>query len=673
MAMSTSDSTQRPPGPPAAQALDWRREWGQRAQALLVLSAVVALLGIASPHFLSTDNLLNVAQQSAINGILGIGLTFVIISGGIDLSVGSVLALCGLITADLLVRGAPAPVATLAGILAGVALGAVNGLTTTLGKIPPFIATLGMMLVARSAGTVYSGSTPISGLPEGFRLVAGTVAGVPVFIVAVAVLYGAAHFLLSRTKLGRYAYAIGGNEPAAWLSGVPTATYKVALYALSGGCAGIAAVLLTARLNAASPLAGEMYELYAIAAAVIGGTSLMGGEGRVMGTLIGALIMAVLRNGLNLLNVPSSWEGVVVGTVLIAAVIVDRARHRTRPAGRSSGWRRHRARLALGTLFASLVVGAIVYRSQGRAATLTVAFVPKQIGTPFWVTMRRGAEAEARRLGVHLITLAADRETDVERQHQIIENLIEQGVDALVLAPAGAKEVVPAVKKANQAGVPVLIVDSDTHRPTAEAAGATTATYIGSDNFQGGRLAGEAVARWLAGRGEAAVLEGIPGHESTDQRRKGFAAALAGHPGIRIVASQTASGERARGFTVTQNILQAHPGLRAIFGTNDEMALGALEAVAAAGRSQRVRVLGFDASPDALTNIRNGRMDGSVAQFPAEMGRLGVLHAVELIQRGIRPAPVLNTRVALIDRSNVEAFARDSAAPEPGPSPRKKQ
>ncbi len=204
-----------------------------------------------------------------------------------------------------------------------------------------------MMLVARSvAAAIYSGSTPISGLPEGFRGWRASWRACRCSSLAVAALYGAAHFVLTRTKLGRYAYAIGGNEQAAWLSGVPTARYKVAFYALSGGCAGIAAVLLTARLNAASPLAGEMYELYAIAAAVIGGTSLMGGEGRMLGTLIGALIMGVLRNGLNLLNVPSSWEGVVVGTVLVAAVIVDRTRHRARPAAAAgaSGWRRHRAR-----------------------------------------------------------------------------------------------------------------------------------------------------------------------------------------------------------------------------------------------------------------------------------------------------------------------------------------
>ncbi len=652
----------------------WSAAWGKRAQALLVLGAIISLLAIASPHFLSADNLLNVMQQSAINAILGIGLTFVIISAGIDLSVGSLLALSGLITADLLVHGVPSPLAALAGIGLGTALGAVNGLVTTAGKIPPFITTLGMMLVARSIAAVYSGSTPISGLPESFRRLSGTVAGIPVFIVAVAALYAAGHFVLTRTKLGRYAYAIGGNEQASWLSGVRTAHYKVALYALSGGCAGIAAVLLTSRLNAASPLAGEMYELYAIAAAVIGGTSLMGGEGRVAGTLIGALIMGTLRNGLNLLNVPSSLEGVVVGTVLVAAVIVDRARHRARPAASRSAWRRYRARLLLATGFIGLLVAALVYRTQhaagaGGPASLTVAFVPKQIGSPFWVAMRKGAEAEAERLGVRLITLGADRETDVERQHQIIENLIEQRVSALVLAPSGAKEVIPAIKKANQAGIPVLIVDSDIHRPTAASAGAETVTYIGSDNVEGGRIAGNAVAQWLGGEGEVALLEGVPGHESTDQRRRGFEAAIAARPGLRIVASQTASGERALGFSVSQNILQAHPKLRAIFAANDEMALGALEAVAAAGRSEAIRVVGFDASPDALANIRSGRMAGSVAQFPSEMGRMGVLTAVSLIRNGKKPALVVHTKVELIQRSNVESFMKPAAdsAPERAP------
>ena len=260
--------------------------------------------------------------------------------------------------------------------------------------------------------------------------------------------------------------------------------------------------------------------------------------------------------------------------------------------------------------------------------------MPKQIGSPFWVTMRAGAEAEARRLGVRLLTLAADRETDVERQHQIIENLIEQRVDALVVAPAGAKEVVPAVKKANQAGIPVLIVDSDIHRPTAAAAGASTVTYIGSDNVAGGRIAGEAVARWLDGQGEVAVLEGTPGHESTDQRRQGFAAALAEHPGLRIVASQTASAERARGFTVSPEHPAGPP--RPARHLRRQRRDGAGRARGGGRRRARRRRCGWSAStprPTPLANIRSGRMAGSVAQFPSEMGRMGVLAAVELLRR----------------------------------------
>ena len=369
------------------------RAFSGRLQTLFVLIGVVLLFGIASPHFLATDNLLNVMQQSAINAILGIGLTFVIISGGIDLSVGSILALCGLVVADLLVAGQSTVVAVGGGLLVGVVCGLLNGLITTLGRIPPFITTLGMMLIARSAAKIYSGSKPISGLPASFRTLSGNVAGIPVLVLVVAVLYVLAHLVLTRTKLGRYSYAIGGNEQAAWLSGVRVGRYKVAIYMLSGLMAGVAAVLMTSRLNAASPLSGEMYELYAIAAAVIGGVSLMGGEGGVLGTLVGALIMGTLRNGLNALNVPSALEGMVVGGVLVAAVVFDRARHRAAEAERPKGWTRHR-KLALAVASAVVLVAAAIgfrstFKAPTHARTLTIAFVPKALNSPFWAEMQQ--------------------------------------------------------------------------------------------------------------------------------------------------------------------------------------------------------------------------------------------------------------------------------------------
>ena len=636
-----------------------------RLQTLFVLIGLVILFGIASPHFLSTDNLLNVMQQSAINAILGIGLTFVIISAGIDLSVGSILALCGLVVADLLVAGHSSLVAIGAGLLVGLGCGALNGLITTLGRIPPFITTLGMMLIARSAAKIYSGSKPISGLPESFRALSGNLAGVPVMVLVVAAFYVLAHLVLTRTKLGRYTYAIGGNEQAAWLSGVPVGRYKVAIYALSGLMAGVAAVLMTSRLNAASPLSGEMYELYAIAAAVIGGVSLMGGEGRVLGTLIGALIMGTLRNGLNALNVPSALEGMVVGGVLIAAVVLDRARHRAPAGGEQVGWRRWRKLFFTGAATFVLVVAAIGFRANStqpsKEGTLTVAFVPKALNSPFWAEMQEAAEKEAAAQGVHLVSLAAERETDVERQYQIIENLIQQKVDAILLSPSGSKELVPAIRKANDANIPVLLLDTRIDEAAAASVGAVVLTYIGSDNFEGGAVAGRYLASKLGGDGNVAIIEGISGHETADQRRQGFLNGLRSHPGVRVVASQTANWERALAYNVAENLLQAHPEIDAIFAANDEMALGALEAIAAARRLEDVDVIGFDAIPDALTNIRSGRLLGSVAQFPGEMGRLGVLHAVELLKNGTLPPQEILTRVELIDLDNIEEFAKPDA------------
>jgi ribose transport system substrate-binding protein len=429
--------------------------------------------------------------------------------------------------------------------------------------------------------------------------------------------------------------------------------------------AGIAAVLMTARLNAASPLSGEMYELYAIAAAVIGGVSLMGGEGGVVGTLVGALIMGTLRNGLNALDVPSALEGMVVGGVLVAAVVLDRARHRATEA-RATGVRRPlRAVVLAGATAAVLVAVALGVRSASRPPTqaraLTIAFVPKALNSPFWAEMQRAAEREAARLGVRLVSLAADRETDVERQHQIIENLIQQRVDAILLAPAGSRELVPAIRKADDAGIPVLILDTRIDASAAASVGATVVTFIGSDNFEGGALAGRYLAKVLGGRGAVAIIEGIAGHETADQRRLGFLKGLEPYSGIRVVASQTADWERARAYTVAENLLQAHPHLDAIFAANDEMALGALEAVAAARSLDDVRVVGFDAIPDAVANIAAGRLLGSVAQFPGEMGRLGVFHAVALLRSGTRPPRQVLTRVEMVDRSNVRAFTRKEA------------
>jgi ribose transport system permease protein len=296
------------------------------------LGTFSGLLGLAlvlwalTPHFLTISNLLNIAEQATIIAIIAVGMTFVIITGGIDLSVGSTLAFAGVVMASVLHSGLPLPLALMVGLGSGLLCGLVNGLLITIGRLPPFIATLGMMSVARGAALMFTEGRPISGFSEGFRsLATGEVLRIPAPVIIMIGVYVIAHFVLRRTKLGRYTYAIGGNEEAALLSGINVRLYKTMVYGLAGLLSGLAAILLTARLNSAQPIAGMSYELDAIAATVIGGTSLLGGEGTVVGTLIGALIMAVLRNGLNLLGVSSFIQQIVIGTVIIVAVLIDMA------------------------------------------------------------------------------------------------------------------------------------------------------------------------------------------------------------------------------------------------------------------------------------------------------------------------------------------------------------
>ena len=288
------------------------------------LLTLCVILWAATPHFLTVSNLLNVLEQTALNAVVAVGMTFVIISGGIDLSVGSVLAFSGIALARTLEAGAPAPVGIAVALAVGLACGLINGALITRGRLPPFIATLGMMSVARGAALMMAEGRPISGFSEGFRALATErVFMIPAPVIITAVIYAGAHFVLTRTVFGRTTYAIGGNEEAARLSGVQVRFHKTAIYGVAGVMSAAAAVVLTARLNSAQPTAGTMYELDAIAATVIGGTSLLGGEGSLIGTLIGALIMGVLRNGLNLLNVSSFVQQVVIGAVIVGAVLID--------------------------------------------------------------------------------------------------------------------------------------------------------------------------------------------------------------------------------------------------------------------------------------------------------------------------------------------------------------
>ena len=277
-------------------------------------------------------------------------------------------------------------------------------------------------------------------------------------------------------------------------------------------------------------------------------------------------------------------------------------------------------------------------RGDGAADAPTVALVLKTLNSPFFIELEAGAQQAADSLGIELVVQAPDREIDVERQMQIIENLLQTGIEVLLLTPSGSREIVSAIAEANRAEVPVVIVDTRADEEALTAAGARISTFIGSDNVDGGRMAGRFVAEALGGQGRVAIVEGIPGHETGDSRLQGFREVIAEHPGISIVASQTANWERDQAFNVTQNMLQSHPELQAIFAANDMMALGAVEAIAAAGRTGELIVVGFDALDEARQAIRDGRMDATIAQHPREMGRIAIESAWSILQGDSVPA-----------------------------------
>src|SRR6266496_1866730 len=280
-----------------------------------------------------------------------------------------------------------------------------------------------------------------------------------------------------------------------------------------------------------------------------------------------------------------------------------------------------------------LVISLSCQRGAERAGGAPrIALVLKTANNPFFIDMQKGAEDAAKKLVVNLVVQAAEREVDVEKQMQIIENLIQAKVAALCVTPSGSREIVPAIEKANRAAIPVVIVDTRGDPKAMSESKGKIATFIGSDNYEGGKLAGEFIAKKLGGKGKVAVLEGIPGHETGDSRLKGFRDAIKATPGIEIVASQTANWERDQGFNVFQNILQSHPDVQAVFACSDLMALGAVEAIAAAKKTGQIAVVGFDASNEAREAVQKGTMDATVAQSPAEIGALAVENAYRVIK-----------------------------------------
>ncbi len=321
-----------------------KREWFkivfQKYAIVLILLAMILLVSILSPAFLQVRNLLNVVRQISVIGLLGMGVTLAIIALGIDLSSGSVLALAAVVAASLAQRPdwaeakfpglvLPLIVPILAGLIIGLICGWINGFLIAQFKIPPFIATLGMMTVARGFALLYSDGRPISSLTDSYNFIGqGEVFGFPIPILILLFMALVTHVILNYTRFGRYVYAIGGNEQAARVSGINIDKVKIGIYTYAGLLSGLAGIVLSSRISSGQPGLGQGYELDAIASAVIGGTSFAGGVGTVWGTMVGALIIGVLNNGLDLLNVSAYWQQIVKGAIIVVAIIIDERKNR---------------------------------------------------------------------------------------------------------------------------------------------------------------------------------------------------------------------------------------------------------------------------------------------------------------------------------------------------------
>lgn len=616
--------------------------FSDQLRAVWMLALVAIALVFATPLFLQSSNMLNILLTAAVVALIAAGQTYVIILAEIDLSVGAVLGFSAIITAS--VMSDHGPVAGLAaGLLVGALAGAINGLLVTKTRMPSFIATLATMSIFAGLTLQFSQGNPVKVTSESFLFLGqGHILGIPTpiwIMVGATVLFG---YILARTRYGRELYATGDNEDAARLAGVNTARVKIMAFMISGVLAAVAGFILTARLGTAQPTAGSGLELSAIAAVIIGGTSLAGGRGALLGTVVGAVLLSMIDNGLNLLNVSPFLQGVVKGAVILFAVYIDRNSgvlmrifRQPSPSGPKSsagslemGARARTPQIAAITILALLVAGAgvtTVVRANGengavgsaKSATLVIS----TLNNPFFVSVADGAKSEATKLGMTLDVQNANN-NDTQSLNQATTALVKKP-DVLVLDPTSSEAGGSITVQANQANVPVVAFDRMPDQ-------GKLAAFIGYDAVQAGRNGAKALCEAMGGSGKAAELQGILGTSVARDRSNGFQEGMKKCPGVELVAVQSGDFDRGKSLDVTTNMLQANPSITGIYGANDEMALGAVAAVKSRGLLASIKIVGNDGIGDALDAVKNGEMYATNAESPFALGQavIKTSHAV---------------------------------------------
>jgi rhamnose transport system permease protein len=623
---------------------------------IVALALEILLFSAIAPNFATAGNFFEVARLSVELGLLAIALTPILITGGIDLSVGSMMGLAAVIFgAAQRDWNLPVPLAAAAALLAGGAGGALNALLVARLEIPPLIVTLGTFSAFRGiAEGITHGAINYTGFPPALLAFGqGYLWGViPAQLPILVAVFGAYWVLLHRSIVGRALYAIGFSPSGARYAGIPVARRVGLVYFLSGISASVAAIVYVAHLGQARSDAGSGYELDAITAVVLGGTSVFGGRGTLHGTLLGLCALAVLRNGLRLAALPSELAGVLTGALLVATIVIDRIRiherataHVYSTAGDFTVKNSQVAVLCAAVLAGALIVagtnvwlvrsltsGAVTAASPGPASgrRIVVAMMPKAKGDPYFASCRVGADEAAKELGIELIW---DGPTglDAARQNEVVENWITRQVDAIAVAVENRAGISTVLRKARERGIKVLTWDADAE-PDARDFFVNQATSEEIANT----LTDEA-ARLLGGQGEFAIITGALSAANQNEWIAYIKKRLASHPGLRLATIRPSDDDRDKAFAETQTIMRVHPAVKLVMAISAPAVPGAAEAVRQAGRKD-VRVIGL-----SLPNINKPYVHGGVVQTVVlwntrDLGYLTVHAARQLVEGTLTPA-----------------------------------
>jgi rhamnose transport system substrate-binding protein len=641
-----------------------RRDWLHSGEWVLVaaLVAEVAVFAVVAPNFFTLANGLEVTRVSVELGLLALALTPILVAGGIDLSVGSLMGLAAVaFGAAHQVWHAPIPVAMVTALAVGIAGGALNAFLVAWLAIPPLIVTLGTFALFRGiAEGVTQAAVNYSGFPAAFLAMGqGYLGGViPAQVPLFAIMTLAYAALLHRSVIGRALYAIGFSSSGARYAGIPVKQRVALIYLLSGVMASLAAIVYVAHLGQARADAGTGYELDAIAAVVLGGTSVFGGRGTIGGTMLGLFVLAVLKNGLYLSAWSSELIGVLTGALLVSTISIDRLYNR-RFAGVARATQEgvpvrnsQVAVLCTAILVGSfLVAGTNVWlvrsltsndteapRAGAPRARPVVAMMPKAKGDPYFVSCRVGAEEAAKELGVDLIW---DGPTglDAARQNELVESWITRGVDAIAVAVENRAGISTVLRKARSRGIPVVTWDADAE-PDARDAFVNQAT---SEDI-GNTLTDEA-ARLLGGRGEFAIITGALTAANQNEWIAFIRKRLSDkHPGLTLATIRPSDDDRDKAFAETQTILRVYPSVRLVMAISAPAVPGAAEAVRQAGRGGEVRVIGLSLPNINKPYVHDGTVQTVVLWNTADLGYLAVKVAASLAaDRLILPASSFDT------------------------------